>query len=314
MKKISNIVYVGFAALLLCSGCMFTNDRAYWKRKGDTILPWRAFRQEATTREFLARVERADASLTEEDLMEALLLLMHKSSYWLTNDRSHRRLAKRLMTSLMAHPSWTHRYDGFLTYYASTLPGEGESSGCAAAREVFGFPAKRTKAKDVDYPLDGTWLDWLKPAAEKWDDRLTWRKLSFMEIKGVGWFKEPPSYPLPVKGRIHCLLRSEVQDWSSGFLKFHPRYGIIFKFDTPEDLKAAVLTFNGGLDERLYSAVPNIFYLPGAQIPHCSIMTYSDDESACYLLSVSSFWTWSNTTWKSLPDEVVPPSKQKGTR
>ena len=141
MKKISNIAYVGFAALLLCGGCMFANDRAYWKRKGDTILPGRAFRQEATTREFLARVERADASLTEEDLMEALLLLMHKSSYLLTNDRSHRRLAKRLMTSLMAHPSWTHRYDGFLTYYASTLPGEGVSSGCAAAREVFGYPA-----------------------------------------------------------------------------------------------------------------------------------------------------------------------------
>ena len=89
---------------------------------------------------------------------------------------------------------------------------------------------------------------------------------------------------------------------------------IIFKFDTPEDLKAAVLTFNDGLDERLYSTVPNIFYLPGAQIPHCSTMTYSDDESACYLLSVSSFWTRDNTTWKFLPDEVVPPSKQKGKR
>lgn len=286
---------------------MFSNDRAYWKRMGDTILPGRAFRHEETAREFLARVERADASFTEEDLMEALLILMDKDQPLLTYSLSGRRLKKRLMTSLMAHPSWTHRYDGFLVHYASTLPGEDEYHCCAEAREVFGVPAKRTKDKIADYPLDGTWLDWLRPAAEKWDDCLTWHK-------NVGWFKEPPSYPLPVKGSIHCLLRSEVQDWSSGFLKHRPRYGIIFKFDTPEDLKAAVLTFNGGLDECLYSAVPNIFYLPGAQIPNCSTMTYSDDESACYLLSVSSFWTWGNTTWKSLPDEVVPPSKQKGKR
>lgn len=288
------------------------SSREYWNRKEDVVLPERAFERTKTAREFLARVERADNSFSEEDLMAALLVLMEKNSSWMTNDRSGWKLARRLIESLMAHPSWTHRYDGFLKYYASTLPGEGEYHGCAAAREVFGFPAKRTKAKDVDYPLDGTWLDWLRPAAGKWDDRLRWEKLSLTEVKGVGWFKEPPSYPLPVKGRIHCLLRSEVEDWSSGFLKHIPRYGIIFKFDTPEDLKAAVLTFNGGLDERLYSAVPNIFYLPNAQIPHCSTMTYSDDESACYLLSVSSFWTWDNTTWKFLPDEVVPPSKQKG--
>ena len=278
---------------------------------GYAILPELAFRNETSAREFLARAERADASFSEEDLMAAILILMDRESNWMTTSRSTRQLRRRLVTALLAHPSWTHRYDGFLKHYASTLSGEDETFGQAEVREAFGLPAKRAQAEDADYPLDGTWTDWLKPAAEKWDDRLTWHKLSLFEVNGVGWFKEPPKCQLPVKGRILCLLRSKAYDWSSRSLKLCP-YGMILKFDTSEDLEAAVFAFNGGLDKRLYDAIPNKFFLPGAKVPPCSIMTYSDEESACYLMSVSSFWTWDNTTWKFLPDEVVPPSKQKG--
>ena len=313
MNIARNIAYC-VAALLLACGCVSSGGRTRWERMGDAILPELAFRHEASAREFLARVERADASFAEEDLVAALLILMDRESNWMTTSRSKRQLVRRLMQSILAHPSWTHRYDGFLKHYASTLRGEDETFGQAEAREAFGLPAKRAQTEDADYPLDGTWTDWLKPAAEKWNDRLTWRKLSLSEINGVGWFKEPPKYQLPVKGRIHCLLRSEVHDWSSGFLKFRPRYSVIFKFDGPADLDAAVVAFNGGLDKRLYDAIPNKFYMPGVQVPPCSIMTYSDEESACYLLSVSSFWTWDSSTWKFLPDEVVPPSKQKGRR
>lgn len=303
------------AALLTVCGCVSPGGgRARWERAGDALLPELAFEGEDRAREFLARVARADDSLTEEDLLAALLVLMNERSDLLAYSSSSRELGRRLMEAILAHPGWSHRYDGFLKHYASTLPGAGEYPCRAVVREVFGLPAKRKRAEAVDYPLDGTWMDWLKPAAEKWDDRLTWRKLSLSSIAGVGWFKEPPAYQLPVKGRIHCLLRSKVSDWSSGVLKFRPRYSVVFKFDSHADLEAAVIAFNGGLDRRLYDAVPNVFYIPGAQIPPCFIMTYSDEESACYLMSVSSVWTWGNSTWKYLPDDVVPPSKQKGKR
>lgn len=314
MKTISNIAYVGFAALLACGGCSSPCDRAYRTRAGEMVLPERALWNEERAREFLAHVERADDSFSEEDLMSALLVLMGKDSYWMTDGRSGRQLVRRLIASLMAHPAWTHRYDGFLRHYASTLPGDDEYPRRSAVREAFGLPAKRTKATDADFPLDGTWLDWLRPAAEKWSDRLTWQELSLSSVGGVGWFKEPPEYPLPVKGRIHCLVRRTVYAGSPGDRKPRPRYGVIFKFDTLEDLKAAVVTFNGGLDERLYGAIPNLFHLPGAQIPDCFIMTYSDDASACHLLSVSSFWSWDNSTWEFLPNEVVPRGRQKGKR
>lgn len=313
MNIARDIVFCAAVLLVVC-GCAFSGGGERWERAGDAILPELALGRDANAREFLARVAREDDSFTEEDLLAALLVIMNERSSLWAYGSSSRELGRRLMEAILAHPGWSHRYDGFLKYYASTLPGAGEYPCMEVVREVFGLPAERKRAEAEDYPLDGTWMDWLKPAAEKWDDRLTWRELSLSSIAGVGWFKEPPAYQLPVKGRIHCLLRSKVSDWSSGVLKFRPRYSVVFKFDSHADLEAAVIAFNGGLDRRLYDTVPNVFYIPGAQIPPCFIMTYSDEESACYLMSVSSFWTWDNSTWKYLPDDVVPPSKQKGKR
>ena len=293
------MIFGGVLTLVLVAGCAGSRR---WERRvtpAEQILPEVSLRNPDTAAQVLERVRQADPRLTEEDLMAHLLVLLARDAYWMNvaSDHADLGLCRRILEAVLKHPNWSHRYDGWLKCYVATLPGEDDHLSAAFARTYFGLPAKRPargRAAARECPLDGTWLDWLRPASRTLYDGLVWKN-------GLGRFKEPPAYALPVKGEILRVLHASERG-----------PGLILTFKTAKDLQEAVIALNGGLDARLYDAVPNLFYLPGADVPECHMLTYEDPENACYLMSISMTWTWDKSSWHYLPDDVVPPGDKKG--
>ena len=285
------------------------------------ILPERAMNTPECARLVLERIEAGDASLSEEDLLVYMLLLVRGGSYWMNLNHSGETeglaLQLRLMAAIERHPAWSGRHDGYLRAYAQRLVDKNEYQRQYALEEHYGVKYREQDRSTWvdDYPLDGTWTDWLKPAAAAHSDRLTWSNAGGADHSRQGWFKAPPGEPLPFAGRILCLLENRrFGVRKDGRWSPMPLYTMIFTFASEAELEAAIVAVNGGIDKRIYGEFNNLVHLPEAKIPPCAWLDYRDEENGCYLLSISSTWTWDKSSWFFLPDTITPPGAKKKAR
>lgn len=286
------------------------------------LIPETAYRELESAKRVLARISADRDSLTEEDLMAFMIPLIMGEAYWMNRDYGDVKDGVATQTALIRairhHPHWTGRSEPLLKALAQAVCNKDTYRDRTVLAEAFGV--KHQTGEEIwgeDYPLDGTWTDWLKPGALRWDDRLNWaERTGSSAADRIGWFKTAPDEKLPFKGRILCLLKKHKRVYSTqthvsqGF----DLYSMIFTFETEADLEAAIVTLSGGLDKRLYGGVPNFVLIPGATMPPCAWLDYRDADNGCYLLSVSATWTLDSSSWFFLPDSITPPGRKKETR
>ena len=314
------------ALLLIAAGCSaggpeFTSSSMRRVASGPTysakeLTPEKAYRDLDSAKGVVARIRQDRENLTEEDLMAFLAPFVRGDIYWLSGTYDWTadgpETGEALVKAILEHPKWTGRFEPWLKAAVAWEDRNHSYYNRTALRQALGVKPRTEPYDEIwtrAYPLDGTWTDWLKPDVGQTEGRLEWTKRSGSgAADAIGWFKTPPTELLPFRGRALCLLKKRV------YVNHVEALSVIFTFASEADLEAAIVVVGGGVDPRLYSDLPNLVHIEGATIPPCAWLDYRDRENGCYLLSVSSTWTWDRSSWSFLLDSITPRGKKKETQ